>query len=84
MSVLQQHGPACQRLSQRSVSVQTLQQQQDREEAEQLSLTAITFISSSQEALQESLQQQKQVEPLSLSLILSEEKGHFSPGVKMN
>ena len=81
MSVLQQPGPACQRLSQRSVSVQTLQQQ-DREEAEQLSLTAITFISSSQEALQ----QQKQVEPLSLSLslILSEEKGHFSPGVKMN
>ena len=67
MSVLQQPGPACQRLSQRSVSVQTLQQQQDREEAEQLSLTAITFISSSQEALQ----QQKQVEPLFLSPSLS-------------
>merc|ERR1711997_1322012 len=50
----QKPGPACPRLSQRSVSVQTLQQ--EREEAEQLSLTAITFISSSQEALH----QQKQ------------------------
>ena len=74
-----QPGP-CHRLSQRSVSVQTLQQ--EREEAEQLSLTAITFISSSQEALQEALHQQKQVESLSFSL--SEENEHFNAGVKMN
>ena len=67
MGCVFQPGPACQALSQRTVSVQTLQQHQEREREEQLSLTAITFISSSQEALQ----QQKQVGSPSLTHTLS-------------